>query len=264
MQTCIKLISILSFLLLILLGYSSYQGVFNPMTFSKDAISMGTQGIGQDFVNLFVVMPLFLVALLLYRRESVIGGYLFGGTLFYILYSYFIYTFGVNFNHLFLVYCSILGLSFYTFIIFLVDFEKKVNPMQMNSKPLAIFLIFIGTLFYLLWLKDVVPALLTSSVPKTISDNHLLTNPVHVLDLSIALPGLIISAILLLKKHKMGFVLAPVLLVFLIILTIALIGMVVALKVKNVSEDISLMYIFGVITLISVGFLSNYFMKLKK
>jgi fumarate reductase subunit D len=262
-----KIIFILTTILLILFAFSSYQGVFNPKTFEKDSLSFGTQGIGQDFVNLFVVVPLLLISYILFRNDNKTGSYLFGGTLFYILYSYMIYAFGVNFNHLFLVYCAILGLSLYTFILFIFDFvQKDISSWfkeKLNPKPMSIYMLLIAALFYMLWLKDVIPALINNTTPESVTDNNLLVNPVHVLDLAIALPACFISAILLLKNHKMGFIFAPIILLFIVILTIALIGMVIALKIKGVSEDISLVYIFGILSFIGMGFLYNFNRKLK-
>lgn len=83
----------------------------------------------------------------------------------------------------------------------------------------------------------------------------MLGNPVHVLDLSIALPGLALTTVLLMKKRRLGYILAPVLLVFVIILTIALAGMVMMTKARGITEDISIAVIFIVLAVISIVFL---------
>ena len=114
-------------------------------------------------------------------------------------------------------------------------------------------------MFYMLWLKDIVPAILHNSVPSEVGENNLQVNPVHVLDISIALPGFIITAILLIKKHKLGFILTPIILVFIIILAIALIGMVIMLKIKGLSDDISVSIIFSLLAIISSIFLIKFF-----
>jgi hypothetical protein len=109
-----------------------------------------------------------------------------------------------------------------------------------------------------LWLKDVIPAVIKNTTPKTVSDYNLLVNPVHVLDLSIALPGLILTAVLLMKKRRMGYILAPILLVFLIILAIALAGMVMMTKARGITENMSIAIIFLVLAVISTVFLYFY------
>ena len=116
-------------------------------------------------------------------------------------------------------------------------------------------MLLIAALFYLLWLKDIVPAIVSNRVPASVSDYGLLVNPVHVLDLAIALPGLIIAALWLMKKHRLGYILTPIFLVFIIILAVALIGMVVMLEYRGLSDDISVAAIFAVLAVVSALFL---------
>ncbi|MDX5151540.1 MAG: hypothetical protein R3188_03605, partial [Acidiferrobacterales bacterium] len=126
------------------------------------------------------------------------------------------------------------------------------------NRSTGIFFIIIAVLFYLLWLKDVVPAIYNHSVPASVADNDLLVNPVHVLDLAVALPGLVVTAILLFKKNPLGYLFAPIYLVFTILLALALIAMVVAVKQKGLSEDISVAGIFVVLAAISAVFLYQF------
>ncbi|MFA9454393.1 MAG: hypothetical protein ACERK6_10805, partial [Candidatus Aminicenantaceae bacterium] len=98
-------------------------------------------------------------------------------------------------------------------------------------------------------------AILSDSVPASVSNYGLLVNPVHVLDLAFALPGLVIAALLLMKKHRLGYILTPIFLVFVIILAVALIGMAVMLKIEGISDDIALAGFFAVLAVISTVFL---------
>ncbi len=262
-----KIITILSIILLLLMGYAAYQGVFNPATFEKDSLSFGTQGIGQDFVNLFFVAPLLLISLFLFLKENKIGYYLFGGTVLYILYSYGIYAFGVHFNHLFLVYSLLLGVSLFLLIIFTMEFSTKdVKDWfqdHIPAKTMAIYMIVVAVMFYFIWLAEIIPALISGTTPKTVTDNNLLVNPVHVLDLAFSLPALIVAAFLLLKRHKLGYIFAPVLLVFIVVLTIALAGMAINLTLNNISENFFLIYIFTVLSVLSLIVLGMFFRKLR-
>ena len=263
----VKPVTLLTIVCAIALTIVSWFGVFDDTTYARDAASMAAQGIGQDMVDLFLVVPLLLFSFFLMRRGNIIFTLLFGGTVFYITYSFFIYCFGVHFNRLFLLYCVVLGTSFYLLILVLIDLHQKILvdrfPERLPNKSTAIFFIVIALLFYLIWLKDVLPAVIHNAVPKSVSDYQLLVNPVHVLDMAIALPGLVAGAVLLFKKHKMGFILAPVFLVFFIILTIALVAMVVMLKVKGISDDISAAVIFVLLSVISFFFLGSYLRKLR-
>ena len=251
----LKILTVMSVILALSLVLVSYFGAFAPATYERDSTSMAVQGMGQDLVDLFLVVPVFLISLVLFQRGSRLAAFVYGGSLFYILYSFFIYAFGVNFNSLFLLYCLVLGLSLYSFILILVELSRMdVENWFKTGLPvrfIGIYLIIVSAMFYVLWLKDVVPSILDNTIPKSVSDLNLLVNPVHVIDMAIALPGLVIVAVLLMKKRRMGYILAPVSLVFVVIMAIALVGMVVMLKVKGISEDISIAAIFMVLALIS-------------
>ena len=244
------------------LSIASYFGAFDPNTYAAETASLAAQGRGQDIVNLFLAAPLLLILLWRLQKPRPIASVLMAGTLFYILYSFVIYAFGIHFNFLFHIYCLVLGLSLYAFILHLhrmhqLDvkhwFQRKV-PIRSTS----IFLLVIAFLFYYLWLSDTLPAAIAGTTPESVTSYNLLVNPVHVLDMAIALPGLILAAYLLWQHHEWGYILAPMFLVFLIILTIALAAMMIMVKRAGVSEDTSLVYIFLVLAVISFGFLYHF------
>ncbi|MBN2425690.1 MAG: hypothetical protein JXR46_05805 [Calditrichaceae bacterium] len=262
-----KSITIITILLAVMLTVVSFLGVFDETTYERDAASMAAQGAGQDAVNLFIVIPLLILALVFVNRDSKPGYFVYAGTIFYLLYSFFIYAFGVHFNRLFLFYCAILGLSLYAFILILI----RLNGMEVKNwfkdtmpvRSIGIFMLIVSAMFYVLWLKSVLPAILSNTVPAEVADYKLLVNPVHVLDLSIVLPGLVITAVLLWKKHKIGLILTPTALVFILILAVALIGMVIMLDIKGVAEDASIAWIFAVLAVISAVFLFVFLRNLR-
>jgi hypothetical protein len=249
----------LALVMTLALAIASYYGAFVSATYARDSASMGAQGMGQDMFDLFVVVPLLMISLAFTLRDNRIAFFLFSGTVLYVLYSYVIYAFGVHFNSLFLLYCVLLGTSLYSFL--LAVFKLKGMQVQRwfgDRAPIratGVYLIVTALLFYLLWLKDVVPAIVNNSLPATVADNGLLVNPVHVLDIAVALPGLVITAVLLLRKHELGYIFAPILLVFTVLLALALIAMVIVLKVRGISEDISVAGIFVILAAISAALL---------
>lgn len=251
----LKLISILSIAMAIPLLIVSYYGVFISETYSRETASMAAQGIGQDIVNLFFVTPLLLFSLYFMHKGNKIAYFIFGGTVSYILYSFVIYSFGVHFNNLFLWYCAILGLSIYIFILVLVNLTKMdIQELVKDNVPnrtIGYFFIIVAVLFYLIWLKDIVPAILSNTVPQSVSDFNLLVNPVHVIDIAFALPGLLITAILLIKKHHLGYILTPICLVFIFIMAFALAAMVIMMKINGIADDISIAVVFSVLAIIS-------------
>jgi hypothetical protein len=263
-----KIIIILTVILAVLLAIASYFGVFVSITYERDAISMAVQGVGQDFVNLFLIVPLLLVILPFIKKDSRIVLLIHTGTVFYVLYSFIIYAFGVHFNILFLLYCFILGLSLYTFIYLIYIMGNMDVPKWFSDKipfkTIAGFLIIVSLMFYLLWFKEIIPAILNNTLPKSVSDYNLLVNPVHVIDIAFALPGLIISALLLLKRQRFGYIFTAVALEFIILLAIALIGMVVMMKIRSISDDVSIMGIFTVIAILGIICLSLFLKHFKK
>ncbi|MBN2415175.1 hypothetical protein JXO52_05010 [bacterium] len=260
----VKKLNVLTPLLGVLLAVVSYCGSFLPATYARETASMAAQGIGQDLFNLFIVVPLLIGSFALLRKNSLAARSLYAGTLLYILYSFVIYSFGVHFNALFLGYCAVLGLSFYMFIITISavirDSGQRVET-GMPAKGTGIFFIGVAVIFYLLWLKDVVPPLLRGEVPQSVSDYDLLVNPVHVLDMAIMLPALLIVALSLLKRTQLGLSCAPVLLVFIVLLTLALAAMVLMLYLREISEDLTVMIVFLVMALFSMVFLVRFFRK---
>jgi len=263
----IKLITILTIIMLIFLATASIFGIFVDITYARETASMAAQGIGQDIVDLFLVVPAVVITLVLMRRNKRIATLLFGGLIFYVLYSFIIYSLGVHFNLMFLVYCFTLGTASFVFIFYFYLLSRVNVKDWFNEKTpnhgLAILFIIVAAMFYMLWLKDLIPAIINNEVPESVTDYNLLVNPVHVIDLSFALPGLIITSLLLLNKHNLGYLLAPIALVFIIILTIALAAMVIMTRIKGISEDATIAIIFIILSFVSIGFLWSFLRNIK-
>jgi hypothetical protein len=258
-RAILSIINILTVLLAVLLTIISICGAYVADTYQRDHPSMAAQGIGQDLVDLFFVVPLLVTTLILMNKKYKSAMLIFGGIVFYILYSFVIYCFGVHFNQLFLLYCLTLGISFYLFIIY-VSYLKGLNVQNwfkddIPTRSISLYFVVIALFFYFVWLNDIMPAIIENTIPHSVKNYDLLVNPIHVIDLSIALPGLIISAYLLMKRNFWGYILTPFLLVFTIILAVALAGMVVMLKVKNISDDLTVAGILVVLVLMSTIFL---------
>jgi hypothetical protein len=262
-----KAITTLAILLAISLAAVSFGGGFFPGIYEREVPSMAAQGAGQDLVDLFLVVPLLLLSLVFLRQGSRGALFVFGGTVFYVLYSFVIYAFGVHFNAMFFLYCTTLGLGLYLFVLVMIEagrmeIEAWFGP-RVPSRSVGSYLLAVAAMFYALWLKDTLPAVVAGSVPKSVSDYGLLVNPVHVLDMAVALPGLIVTAILLFRKGRLGYILAPMALVFTIILAVALAGMVVMVQVRGLAEDAFVAVIFLVLAVVSAFLLYLYLRSMK-
>jgi hypothetical protein len=144
----------------------------------------------------------------------------------YIFYEFVIYGFAVHFNALFFGYCATLGLTFFSLAGLAIRFVREdVSRWYTENSPVrtaGFFLIGVGLLFSVGWLADVVPALLHATTPLTIREAGLPTNPVYVIDLSIVLPLHVIAGIALLRRRELGYVLAPIVLSFGVIMALSI------------------------------------------
>jgi len=262
-----QIIFFLSVPLAILTAIASYAGIFIESTYVRENTFYAAQGIGQDIVNLFIVVPILLIAAVFSWRNSKLGLLIWSGAVFYLAYSYTIYCFGLHFNNLFIAYCLILGLSFYSLMYFvIISLNQNVSEWfakEVSIKSTGIFLIVIAVLFYFIWLSEIIPAILKNATPRSIIESGLLINPVHVLDIAICLPALIITGIALMKKKNIGFLLAPTMMIFCIFMALAIGAMVFVMKAKRLEANLNLTIVFGLITLISSIFLLRYLRKLK-
>jgi hypothetical protein len=263
----LKTLNLLTVLLSVSLAVASVAGGFFADTYNREVPSIAAQGMGQDIVDLFLVVPLLLISLYYTNKKSKIASFFLGGTLAYIMYSFAIYSLGIHFNQMFLFYVSTLGLSLYAFILFMQDMaNEKISSWFTDppKKAIGIYLIIIAIIFYALWLKSILPALIHNTIPEDVENYNLLVNPVHVLDMAFALPALIIGGVKIMKGKNLGYLIAALALIFMMILTTALAGMVIMLVIKGISEDYTIASVFGVLTITSIIFIILFFKKLKR
>lgn len=248
--------------LVLLLILSGVSGIFIPDFYSKEPFNWQVQSLAQDFVDLFLIVPLFAIVSVLAIRKPGIFERLRGGIVLYILYTYVIFCFAVHFNELFIVYCLILGLSLYSFVYFLFEQVRSIDcNAEMRSliyKFTGMYFIITSVCFTFLWLAEIIPPVLKNTVPDNLRDTGLFTNPVHVIDLSAVLPGIFITGILLLRKNKLGYKIAPAVLVFFILMEITIGVIIVFMNLKRLESDITAaiaMGILAVISLVLLGFI---------
>ena len=145
----------------------------------------------------------------------------------------------------------------------LVLILRTVEEWYTNDTPIklvSVFLIIVAVLFNVIWLSEIIPALLYGEIPPSVIEDGTPTNPVHVLDLSLILPAFFITAIFLWKKNRYGYLLAPTMLMFLFLMGSAIIGMVITMQLNAIRVDIGLALIF-IIILIIVAIITFLFLR---
>lgn len=226
------------------------EGVYRHMS-----ADVAPQGIAQDYVTLFTAVPLLILALLWARRGSLKGRILLSGTLGYFLVTYLFYLVMGTYNVLFLVYAALLGTSFFAFAQTLISFDLGRLPARLEEtaprKAAGGFLIFSSLAVGLMWLGVVVPPLLDGTIiPAEVE--HYTTLIVQGLDLGLLLPLSFVSGLLFIRKRPLGYLLAPVYLVFLSLLMTALVAKIVAMSWlgQNVMPAIVIIPMFALAAII--------------
>jgi hypothetical protein len=245
----------------ILLAIATTSGLFISDLY-RDNPYFAAQAVGQDFISLVVVLPILIAAAFLASRGSPRARIIWFGILIYLVYTYVVAAFDVNFNSLFLVYVALLGCSLYALIGSLVTANftdiKDCFAEKTPVKVISIYLVVLAILFYFLWLREIVPALMAGEIPQSIQENGTPTNAVHVLDMAWILPAFVISAISLWRKQALGYTLAGALLSYGVLLILAILSMVVFISIRGFPVAIPQMMIFCTLFVISLGMLIWY------
>jgi hypothetical protein len=232
--------------------------IYGKGLYKHMSAEVAPQGIAQDYVTLFIGVPLLLISLFLARSGSLKGRFLLAGTLTYFLVTYLFYTVMGMYNEMFLAYIFLAGASFFSLTVTLLSFDVEHLPSSFSSatpvRSTGAFLIFNALAIALLWLSTIIPPLLDGSiVPEQVE--HYTTLIVQGLDLGILLPAAIIVALLFIRRKPLGYLLCPVYFVFLSLLMTALTAKVVAMAILgyNVIPAIFIIPAFNLLNIISTA-----------
>jgi len=257
----------LSLPLAALIIIASISGLSTEGFYSTETLNWQAQSLGQDAIDLFVITPALIITAIFITRKNKTAFFVWSGINIYLIYTFVIYCFDLHFNSLFIVYCLILGLSFYSVLYFLFSqIHKQVEKEIFNKtvvKIIAVYLLIISVLFYFLWLSEIIPAIIHHQTPKSLVETGLLTNPIQVIDLSVILPGLFLIFIFLMQKRPVGLLLLPGALVFCILMDITIGWLIIAMKIKGLEVDYLIAVIMGILAVLNIVLLIWYFRKMK-
>jgi len=222
-------------------GGASAGGLFSRSVYQREVLPWAAQLRGADAVNLLIAVPVLLASAILTHRGSISARMVWQGTLLLFVYNYAIYAFAVHFNLFFLAYCCVLGLSFYT----LLDSLLSLSPREVGERygaraPVrtsAITFFLLSLAFAAEEIREIVPATLAGHPPKSVAEWGLVSNPIHVLDLSFFLPAFVIGSVLLWRRRPLAFVLAPTLMAFGLLMTVTVAGLTVAMALEGVAGN---------------------------
>jgi hypothetical protein len=201
------------------------QGIYGYDTLFQGAINRGT-----DAVTLILGIPLLAGTVLLYRRGSLKGALLLSSVLAFFLYVYTNMAFGAAYNNLYLVYVGLFAASLFAFVRLAAAISREALAFHLlpgaPRRALALFMFASGAVTLVVWLSDVLGALVQGQPPAHL-DSYT-TMVTYALDLGIITPACFLTGTLLLKRNPLGY-----------LLTFPLFGILVLLVPTIVAQTIS-------------------------
>lgn len=184
--------------------------------YENDSVLAAGNNFASDLVMVFLAVPLLAIVARMYVRGSLRGGALLLGTLGYFVYYGASYALGaVAFNELFLVYVALLGASLFGLIAAfssfdLRGFEERLSPRVPRRWP-GIFMLASGAVTLAIWLVEPVGALISGDAPEKLETRTTLFT--NALDIAVIVPAALLAGALILRRRRLGYVVAFSLLV---------------------------------------------------
>lgn len=246
--------------LIVLVIVVSLVGLLYPEIYRAAAPGWLTQTVGQDAIDLFLIVPVLIIGTLYSLATNRIAIYLWLGTMMYLVYTFLIYCFTVRFNPLFIPYCLILGISFFSVVWFFSGDKDQVygNTRNRILSVVGIYFIAISVIFYSLWLSEVIPATINNEIPESTKEAGLLTNPVHVIDLAFFLPATFIAGVLALRRTLMSTILSPVFLTFFILMDLTISTLSIIMNLRGVGGGFTIALVMASLAVFSLLLLVSY------
>jgi hypothetical protein len=229
--------------------------IYGSGLYRSDSVTVAAQAAGQDIVTIFFGVPFLLLSLYLARKGLFKGRLLLTGALGYFLYTYASYSFLSMYNELFLIDVALMSMSFFAFTLSMMSFDMEtVRPHfseKLRVKAVGGLLIFIASALGLLWLKLIVPPLLSGTIPSELE--HYTTLVIQALDLGFVVPVSVLSGILLIKRKPFGYLLSAVMIVKETALLAAITAMMIAQAAAGVAVGGVVIAAFSVFDLAAVA-----------
>ncbi|MFO7881235.1 MAG: hypothetical protein R6U52_01700 [Kosmotogaceae bacterium] len=195
--------------------------IYGKGIYKYDSVFLASAFQGQDTVILFLGVPLLVISLFSYRKESLRWSLFLSGILAFFLYVYINTAFGAAYNQLFLIYVSLFSLCFFAFILIFSSIKlENLHKNEISNFPRvgpAIFMFISGFVTLFVWLEPLIKSM-TENTPPELLDAYT-TMVTDALDLGIITPLTVISGVLILRKKPLGYKIAfPLLGIILLLL----------------------------------------------
>ncbi|MFX1576145.1 MAG: hypothetical protein ACFFCF_03125 [Promethearchaeota archaeon] len=245
---------VLTLVSVILMAAVSLGGLLWPSTLypTEELLQMF---VANDVVNLFLGVPVLLVALWLTKSEKLVGLLFWPGALLYILYNYIAYIFGIPFSVFTVSYVVLVLLSTYCTFTLLKSIDQKTIHEQLSKgvpvRIAGLVLVGFGVLFIFRAIGVIAGTIINPML-----------HPISEIGVSIA--DIVISILfiagggLMLRRSSLGYVSG---LGLLFVASMLFIGLIMFLLLQPIFTgapfvlvDIILIFIMGLVCFIPLGF----------
>ena len=225
----------------------SLLDMFYAPIFMRETASTKAQVLGQDVVNLLLGVPATLYTVHVSRKGSLKSRTALIGLMAYFAYTFLSYNILFKLNDGFLLYTAGFGLSLYATLLNIVGLDMKklrivANPSVRKWTPIV--MAFILLIIVVLWTPDSVYYYSTGEHPVRIIEEGVHTLAIHFQDLSIVAPLALLTAWLIRKDEKMGYMLAPVILVKALSIALAVLGIITVMHFSGTPAAIGEIMVF--------------------
>jgi len=210
--------------------------------------------VSQDLITLIISILLFFIALKI-DKEDIKNQIIALSFLAYIFYAYSIYTIEQLYNSFYFVYILLASFSFWSIVVALANYDKsKFKELNFNkyiNYLTTVFLILIPLLFYFLWGSQLLPLMASG-------EKQEFTFSIYILDLVFVLPAMLITAVMLIKKKSLAYLMAPVLFfkAFTLLFSVALGSFLRPIYDVSFSADEAVFYLILSLTFLALSILN--------
>ena len=222
-----------------------------PSLFHDTAMMVGNLR-GTCLVLLVVAAPALAWSMRATARGSMRAPVVWAGAVAYIAYNGVLLCFSAIFNQLFLLDVAVLGLAAWTLVVLLPAVRLRSSMSPRTARWIGGYLAVVAVLFGLLWLRDIVPALLDGGTPGSLAGLRMITNPVEILDFTFSIPAALLAATLLWRGRPGGLPLAGLLLVMFAIETTSIAVDQVLGHLADPTASLAAVPIMGALTLVGL------------
>jgi hypothetical protein len=184
--------------------------IFGEGLYKYDSVFAASGYKGQDYVTLFLGIPLLSIALFFYNKGSLKGGLLLLAVISFFLYVYASMSLGAAYNRLFMVYILFFSASFFCFIALFANTKLEGLPTEiLNELPRtmpAIYFFVCGVVTLAVWSVPLVFSAMQDTPPNLLG--HYTTMVTDALDMAIITPSSFLAGWLVLKRNPLGYQMA--------------------------------------------------------